>query len=291
MERQGLKIWRGGSDSEDDAPHSRSPRVSSPSPPPKTKDVATLPSTMGQEEKKEQDKPTKAEDNKRKRNGRDVSTTHTKRRKRSSSTSSSSSDSSGDNSSSSSDSGSDSSDDDSSGNSEDEAKTLKPASTKSLDSVPRPPAPDEYEPPVHRPGDMCDVQNIKPAAEPDEVEAGPALPRQVETKLDRRQYGGALMPGEGDAIAQFVQSGQRIPRRGEIGLTSTQIEDFEKLGFVMSGSRHKRMNAVRIRKESQIYSAEEKRALALLNSEEKQAKEKRLLAEFRKLLPKVDEPA
>ena len=29
----------------------------------------------------------------------------------------------------------------------------------------------------------------------------------------------------------------------------------------MSGSRHKRMNAVRIRKENQIYSAEEKRAL------------------------------
>jgi hypothetical protein len=38
----------------------------------------------------------------------------------------------------------------------------------------------------------------------------------------------------------------------------------------MSGSRHKRMNAIRIRKENQVYSAEETRALALLNFEERQ---------------------
>jgi len=102
--------------------------------------------------------------------------------------------------------------------------------------------------------------------------------------LDPRSYGGALMPGEGSAIASFVQAGKRIPRRGEIGLTSDQIEDFEKSGYVMSGSRHKRMNAIRIRKESQVYSAEEKRALALLNFEEKSNKERRLMADFRKYL-------
>ena len=28
-------------------------------------------------------------------------------------------------------------------------------------------------------------------------------------------YGFALRPGEGEAIAQFVQEGKRIPRRGE----------------------------------------------------------------------------
>ena len=44
------------------------------------------------------------------------------------------------------------------------------------------------------------------------------------------------------------------------------------------------MNAIRIRKENQIYSAEEKRALALLNFEEKEAREKRLMADFRKIL-------
>ena len=53
--------------------------------------------------------------------------------------------------------------------------------------------------------------------------------------------------GEGSAMAAFVQSGKRIPRRGEVGLDSEQIEKFEKAGFVMSGSRHSRMNAVRIR--------------------------------------------
>lgn len=49
-------------------------------------------------------------------------------------------------------------------------------------------------------------------------------------------------------MANFVESGQRIPRRGEIGLSSEQIENFEASGYVMSGSRHRRMNAVRMRK-------------------------------------------
>ncbi len=47
---------------------------------------------------------------------------------------------------------------------------------------------------------------------------------------------------------------------------------------------HKRMNAVRIRKESQVYSAEEKRALSMLNFEEKANKEKKLMSDFRKYL-------
>ena len=38
-------------------------------------------------------------------------------------------------------------------------------------------------------------------------------------------------------MAAYVQEGKRIPRRGEIGLTSNEIEDFEEAGFVMSGSR------------------------------------------------------
>ena len=29
-------------------------------------------------------------------------------------------------------------------------------------------------------------------------------------------YGGALRPGEGEAMAAYVQSGKRIPRRGEV---------------------------------------------------------------------------
>mmetsp|Transcript_13160 Transcript_13160/g.30923 ORF Transcript_13160/g.30923 Transcript_13160/m.30923 type:complete len:458 (-) Transcript_13160:176-1549(-) len=97
-------------------------------------------------------------------------------------------------------------------------------------------------------------------------------------------YGGALLPGEGDAIAAYVQSGKRIPRRGEVGMDADQIDQFEQLGYVMSGSRHKRMNAVRMRKENQVYSAEEKRALAMFNYEEQQVRELKILADFRQLI-------
>jgi predicted RNA-binding protein with RPS1 domain len=97
-------------------------------------------------------------------------------------------------------------------------------------------------------------------------------------------YGKALLPGEGQALAQYVQQNQRIPRRGEIGYSSTEIESYEHSGYVMSGSRHARMNAVRIRKENQVYSAEEKRALALITMEEKQQKEAGLVEDFRTML-------
>ena len=81
-----------------------------------------------------------------------------------------------------------------------------------------------------------------------------------------------------------MQQNLRIPRRGEIGYSSNEIESYEKSGFVMSGSRHARMNAVRIRKENQIYSAEEQRALALITLEENQQKEQALLQDFRVML-------
>ena len=38
-------------------------------------------------------------------------------------------------------------------------------------------------------------------------------------------------------MAAYVEAGKRIPRRGEIGLTSDEILTFEDAGFVMSGSR------------------------------------------------------
>jgi hypothetical protein len=97
-------------------------------------------------------------------------------------------------------------------------------------------------------------------------------------------YGGAMRPGEGAAIAAFVQQNLRIPRRGEIGWSGDEIQDLEGQGYVMSGSRHARMNAVRIRKENQVYSAEEKRALAIITFEEKQQKENKVVADFRQML-------
>merc|ERR1711934_303076 len=94
------------------------------------------------------------------------------------------------------------------------------------------------------------------------------------------------MPGEGDAIAQYVQQNMRIPRRGEIGWQGDEIERLENEGYVMSGSRHAKMNAVRLRKENQVYSAEEKRALALITFEEKQQRENKTMAQFRDMLTK-----
>jgi hypothetical protein len=76
-------------------------------------------------------------------------------------------------------------------------------------------------------------------------------------------------------MAAYVASGKRIPRRGEVGLSSDQIEKFETLGYIMSGSRHSRMNAIRLRKENQIYTAEEKAALAMFNYEENKRKEQK----------------
>jgi len=99
-------------------------------------------------------------------------------------------------------------------------------------------------------------------------------------------YGGHLLPGEGDAMAEYVKSGLRIPRRGEVGITADAIESLENLGYVMSGSRHRRMNAVRIRKENQVYSAEEKRALAMYNFEEKANRESMLVGDLREMLEK-----
>jgi hypothetical protein len=100
----------------------------------------------------------------------------------------------------------------------------------------------------------------------------------------RLNYGGALRPGEGEAIAQFVQQNMRIPRRGEIGWKSEEIDALEGQGYVMSGSRHKRMNAIRLRKENQVYSAEEKRALAMITLEEQQQKESKVVGDFRMIL-------
>lgn len=97
-------------------------------------------------------------------------------------------------------------------------------------------------------------------------------------------YGKALLPGEGAAMAAYIAEGKRIPRRGEIGLTSNEIAAYEDSGYVMSGSRHRRMEAVRLRKENQIYSADEKRALAKFNHEERSKREIKILSQLRDIV-------
>ncbi|KAF7268839.1 hypothetical protein GWI33_018183 [Rhynchophorus ferrugineus] len=119
-------------------------------------------------------------------------------------------------------------------------------------------------------------------SEDDETILGPI--QKPHTTLTNKEMGKALLPGEGAAMAAYVAEGKRIPRRGEIGLTSNEIASFEKVGYVMSGSRHRRMEAVRIRKENQIYSADEKRALAMFSKEERQKRENLILGQFKDMV-------
>uniref|UniRef100_A0A8C9DCW5 NFKB activating protein n=1 Tax=Prolemur simus TaxID=1328070 RepID=A0A8C9DCW5_PROSS len=122
------------------------------------------------------------------------------------------------------------------------------------------------------------------AEEPSDL-IGPEAPKTLASQDDKPlNYGHALLPGEGAAMAEYVKAGKRIPRRGEIGLTSEEIASFECSGYVMSGSRHRRMEAVRLRKENQIYSADEKRALASFNQEERRKRENKILASFREMV-------
>ena len=104
----------------------------------------------------------------------------------------------------------------------------------------------------------------------------------MENKRDTDYTG--LLPGEGDAIAHYVEEGKRIPRRGEVGLSSEQIQKFEDLGYVMSGSRHRRMNAVRQMKEAKVISQQQKKAMAIYNYQQKNKVETKLHAYFKGML-------
>jgi hypothetical protein len=79
------------------------------------------------------------------------------------------------------------------------------------------------------------------------VVIGPSLAPQVSVSM--RKDG---LTNEGLNMSNYIAAGKRIPRRGEIGRTSEEISGFESQGYVMSGSRHRRMEAVRQRKESQV---------------------------------------
>merc|ERR1711988_1315477 len=118
---------------------------------------------------------------------------------------------------------------------------------------------------------------------------GPSLPKKV--TLTHKDLGSQLLKGEGEAMAAYIAEGKRIPRRGEIGLTSDEITKYEEDGWVMSGSRHRRMEAVRLRKENQIYSADEKRALAMFSKEERVKRENKILGQFRDMVQdKLNKP-
>ncbi|KAL4435914.1 hypothetical protein ABPG77_000676 [Micractinium sp. CCAP 211/92] len=127
-------------------------------------------------------------------------------------------------------------------------------------------------------------------AEEENALVGPEAPAGGAGGGFEADYGTHMRPGEAQAMAAYVQAGKRIPRRGEVGLDAEQIDKFEKIGYVMSGSRHSRMNAVRIRKENQVYTAEEKAALAMFNFEENKRKEQKILEEMRRLVDRTLRP-
>jgi hypothetical protein len=117
----------------------------------------------------------------------------------------------------------------------------------------------------------------------DEDSVGPQpMKIKIDEKDEQRIYArSGLRKDEAELYAQFVQQGKRIPRRGEVGLSSEEINKYESLGYVMSGTRHRRMNLMRMKKEQQLYTAEEKRALAIYNLEEQQRRERNIINEMK----------
>ncbi|KAJ2488594.1 hypothetical protein IWW37_004660 [Coemansia sp. RSA 2050] len=170
---------------------------------------------------------------------------------------------------------SDSSDDYSSDDSRRRRSMLPRAKRESKRALSRDAHTSSHAPTTEPPAERLSDQEIGPMPSSDRLPA-----------LGARSFGGALLPGEGSAMAAYVQSGERIPRRGEIGVDQNMIERLENSGYVMSGNRHRRMNAVRVRKENQVISAEEKRQMLLQNQEERLKKEAQIITEFRDMLSK-----
>lgn len=129
-----------------------------------------------------------------------------------------------------------------------------------------------------------------------DIFVGPTPLVAPDLKLQAR-YGGKMMPGEGEAISAYVKEGKRIPRRGEVGLEPEEIQKFEKLGYVMSGTRwvcsrellfmsirSEYMNMMRIQKEEQVKNMEDRRNFTQKIWEERALRENKIVGEFRALL-------
>ena len=113
---------------------------------------------------------------------------------------------------------------------------------------------------------------------------------ELDKKEEKKFYAGtSINRDEAQKYAHYVQQGKRIPRRGEVGLSSQEIDKYESLGYVMSGVRHKKMTMARLKKEQQVYTAEEKRALAIYNLEEQLRKERNIINEMKKWRNDTDE--
>lgn len=140
----------------------------------------------------------------------------------------------------------------------------------------------------------ANIENEDNFAEDFEIEEDGIGPQPIKVELDKKEekrfYAGtSINRDEAQKYAHYVQQGKRIPRRGEVGLSSDEIEKYESLGYVMSGLRHKKMTMARLKKEQQVYTAEEKRALAIYNLEEQLRKERNIINEMKKWKSDKDE--
>ncbi|KAL3119274.1 hypothetical protein niasHT_000218 [Heterodera trifolii] len=134
---------------------------------------------------------------------------------------------------------------------------------------------------------------VKKSKKEEAAMIGPQIPEDLlqklnptmapEMKLDASARNNMLR-GEAAAMAAYAAQGKRIPRRGEIGLSSNEISTFESVGYVMSGTRHKAMEATRLRKENQILTAEEKRLLSTFTDEQRTRREDTVLKQFKDLI-------
>ncbi|KAI6191762.1 hypothetical protein M3Y97_00263000 [Aphelenchoides bicaudatus] len=137
-------------------------------------------------------------------------------------------------------------------------------------------------------------EEAKKAREEEAQIIGPQIPESLLAKADASSsyFDGQLnasdrknmLRGEAEGMAAYIAQGKRIPRRGEIGLSSGEISEFEKVGYIMSGTRHKSMEATRLRKENQILTAEEKRLLSGFTQEQRKQKEDAVMAQFQSLI-------
>ena len=74
----------------------------------------------------------------------------------------------------------------------------------------------------------ANTAKLKQDSDSDSDMIGPSLPKKVQ--LSHKEMGTQLLPGEGAAMAAYIAEGKRIPRRGEIGLTSDEISKYEEDG-------------------------------------------------------------
>ncbi|SIO73836.1 UPF0396 protein [Babesia microti strain RI] len=97
-----------------------------------------------------------------------------------------------------------------------------------------------------------------------------------------------IAEGKSRTLTQYALNDNRISRKAA-GMTPEEVEKYESLGYVMSGSSHWRMNQAKLLKEKEHYSVEDQRSKAILNPEERANKEVELINNLKEMLKKQND--